>query len=59
MKGESTTICIRSSGTERGAGGFFNALPSYVQDRIGPRYQSIDRFGGDWEEYAVNTAAIF
>ena len=43
---------------ERGAEDFFNALPSYVQDRIGPRYQSIDSFER-LEEYAVKCSRHF
>ena len=42
----------------RGAEDFFNALPSYVQDRIGPRYQSIDSFER-LEEYAVKYSRHF
>ncbi len=29
---------------EPGAEEYFNALPSYVQDQIAPRYRSIDTF---------------
>lgn len=36
---------------EPGAEEFFEALPGYLQDRIGPRYQSIDSFSR-LEEYA-------
>lgn len=36
---------------EPGAEDYFEALPGYLQDRISPRYQSIDSFTR-LEEYA-------
>ena len=43
---------------ERGAEEFFDSLPSYVQDRIGPRYLSIDSFER-LEEYAEKYSRRF
>lgn len=30
---------------EPGAEDYYNALPSYVQDQISPRYKAVDSFG--------------
>jgi len=42
---------------EPGAEEYFDSLPSYIQDRIGPRYRSVDSFDR-LEEYVERFSRI-